>query len=97
MDEFRPQVALIDIAMPGMDGYELARRIRSGSDFQDVVLIALTGWERLAQQDKPGLTDFDEHLLKPVDMARLECLLDQFQLRCALSLRQDSVGSSTSV
>jgi DNA-binding response OmpR family regulator len=65
-DEFRPQVALLDIGMPRMDGYETARVLRQ-SHGGDIVLIALTGWGQ--DEDKARALDagFDHHLTKPAD------------------------------
>jgi PAS domain S-box-containing protein len=67
LDTFVPDIALLDIGMPGMDGYELARRIRAAPGGRDLVLVALTGWGQA--DDKKRATDagFDEHLTKPVD------------------------------
>jgi PAS domain S-box-containing protein len=73
-DQFRPDVVLLDIGLPDMNGYEVARRIRSVHRLRQPRLIALTGWgqdedKRLAQQ-----AGFDEHWTKPVDPQRLQDL-----------------------
>ena len=65
--EFCPDVVLMDISMPHMDGYEAARRLRCESWGKDVVLIALTGWGRQGDIDAARAAGFDGHLLKPVD------------------------------
>jgi CheY-like chemotaxis protein len=63
---FLPDVVLMDISMPHMDGYEAARRLRGESWGKDVVLIALTGWGRQGDIDAAREAGFDGHLLKPV-------------------------------
>ncbi len=75
--ETRPDVALIDIGLPGMDGYELARGIRSdAADWgRSVRLIALTGYGQASDQQRALAAGFDAHLLKPVDPAELRALL----------------------
>ncbi|HXS52143.1 MAG TPA: ATP-binding protein [Usitatibacter sp.] len=75
--ELQPDVALIDIGLPGFDGYEIARRIRSeGSPWARAVrLIALTGYGQAADRARALEAGFDVHLLKPVDPARLRELI----------------------
>jgi len=60
-----PDVAVIDIGLPGMDGYELARRIRSGPAGRDVTLIALTGYGFPEDRARSHAAGFDRHLVKP--------------------------------
>jgi CheY-like chemotaxis protein len=67
VEEFRPEVVLLDIGMPGMDGYEVARRIRGLGDFSGTRLIALTGWGQEADRLSSREAGFDHHLVKPVD------------------------------
>jgi PAS domain S-box-containing protein len=67
LENFNPDIALLDIGMPGMDGYELARRIRATRLGGDVVLVALTGWGQADDKKRAAETGFDEHLTKPVD------------------------------
>ena len=64
---FLPEVALLDIGMPGMDGYEVARRLRANPDFQGLLLVALTGWGQEADRRRSEEAGFDRHLIKPVD------------------------------
>jgi PAS domain S-box-containing protein len=75
LDTHKPEVVLLDIGMPGMDGYELARRIRSRADAPDVMLIALTGWGQEEDRRRSKEAGIDHHLVKPVDIAALERLL----------------------
>jgi signal transduction histidine kinase len=73
--EMRPEVALIDIGLPGLSGYDVARRIRNGADSawsRSVRLIALTGYGRDSDRDKALDAGFNCHLVKPVDPAVLE-------------------------
>ncbi len=72
---FRPEVVLMDITMPHMDGYEAARRIRGQEWGQSVVLIALTGWGRRSDIDAALEAGFDGHLLKPVEADALVSLV----------------------
>jgi len=67
----RPVVALIDLGLPGIDGYEVARRIRAGSGGAAVRLVALTGYGELEDRDRAAGEGFDLHLLKPVHPDRL--------------------------
>ncbi|VTT98138.1 histidine kinase : Chemotaxis protein methyltransferase CheR OS=Polaromonas naphthalenivorans (strain CJ2) PE=4 SV=1: PAS_9: PAS_4: PAS_9: PAS_4: PAS_9: PAS_8: PAS_4: PAS_8: PAS_3: PAS_3: HisKA: HATPase_c: Response_reg [Gemmataceae bacterium] len=68
----RPDVAVLDIGMPGLTGYDAARRIRAESWGRDMTLVAVTGWGQ--EEDKRRATEagFDRHLTKPVDPAALE-------------------------
>jgi PAS domain S-box-containing protein len=72
---FRPDVAVLDVGMPKMDGYEAARRIRSESGGRRLKLVALTGWGQAEDRRLAREAGFDEHLVKPVELAALEALL----------------------
>jgi CheY-like chemotaxis protein/nitrogen-specific signal transduction histidine kinase len=72
----RPDVILLDIGMPGLDGYQLARRIRSQPWGRDIVLVAVTGWGREEDRERSRDEGFDRHLVKPVDTETLTALLD---------------------
>lgn len=72
---FRPHVALIDLGLPGLDGYALARLIRERDGARHVYLIALTGYGQADDQRRAHAAGFDVHLTKPVDPARLQALL----------------------
>jgi signal transduction histidine kinase len=75
LTEFGPDVVVLDIGMPGVDGYEMCRRIRLRPSGRHIVVIALTGWGH--PQDKQRALDvgFDAHLTKPVDPAAFQELL----------------------
>jgi two-component system, sensor histidine kinase len=75
--QMRPDVAIIDIGLPGVDGYEVARRIRGGPQpwARHVKLLALTGYGQANDRDRAIESGFDEHLLKPVEPGILEQLL----------------------
>lgn len=70
--EFRPELVFLDIGMPEMDGYEVARRIRGEPLTRDARLVALTGWGQHEDRELSRQAGFDEHLVKPADPAALE-------------------------
>jgi signal transduction histidine kinase/ActR/RegA family two-component response regulator len=74
---FKPQVGLLDIGMPGMDGVELARRLRTDLELPDLLLVALTGYGREEDRQRSSNAGFNAHLVKPVDVAALNGLLAQ--------------------
>ncbi len=69
--EYRPGVALVDIGLPGIDGYEVARRMRADPDTRNIRLIALTGYGLAEDQRRVLEAGFDLHLVKPVDIDSL--------------------------
>jgi two-component system, sensor histidine kinase len=75
IEEFRPDVILLDIGMPGMDGFEVAKRIRQQPEFERIALIALTGWGQDDDRRRTREAGFDHHLIKPADIAALQSLL----------------------
>jgi CheY-like chemotaxis protein len=70
-ESFRPDVVVLDLGMPGMDGYETARRLRARPWAGSVLLLALTGWSQDEDRSRSREAGFDEHLVKPVDPERL--------------------------
>jgi CheY-like chemotaxis protein/two-component sensor histidine kinase len=72
-----PEVALLDIGMPLLDGYEVARRIRSHAWGKAVTLVALTGWGQESDRRRSQEAGFDTHLVKPLDLEKLTALLAQ--------------------
>ena len=67
----QPHAVLLDIGLPDIDGYEVARGLRANPATQQVPLIALTGYGQLRDKQAAALAGFDAHLVKPVDVARL--------------------------
>jgi two-component system, chemotaxis family, CheB/CheR fusion protein len=72
----RPDVVLLDLSMPGMDGYEVARRMRATSWGEKVLLVALTGWGQEQHRRRSKEAGFDCHLTKPADPEALRAILN---------------------
>jgi len=66
-ERFRPDVAVLDIGMPGMDGYDACRHIRQTTWGASMLIVALTGWGQEADRRRSALAGFDKHFVKPVD------------------------------
>ena len=75
LEDFDPDAVLLDIGMPRMDGYEVARRIRATAKHAGVLLIALTGWGQEQDRRRSQEAGFDYHLVKPPDINRLHQLV----------------------
>jgi signal transduction histidine kinase/ActR/RegA family two-component response regulator len=75
IDAFGPDAMLLDIGMPGMDGFEVARRLRARPGGERLLLIALTGWGQTEDQLRSRAAGFDHHVVKPPDVERLRELL----------------------
>ncbi len=74
---FQPEIAVLDIGMPGMDGYELAQRIRATPWGTNMVLIALTGWGQDSDRRRSSDAGFDSHWVKPLDVDQFAKYLEQ--------------------
>jgi CheY-like chemotaxis protein len=74
-EEFRPDVLLLDIGMPKLDGFEVARRIRQQPWGRQIVLAALTGWGQEEDKRRTRAAGFDHHFVKPVEPAVLQRFL----------------------
>jgi signal transduction histidine kinase len=74
-ERFEPEVALLDIGMPGMDGHELARRLAARPWAKGLVLVAVTGWGQDTDRRRSEAAGFAHHLVKPVDPGDLTSLL----------------------
>jgi len=72
---FHPQAALLDIGLPGMDGYELAVRLRELPGMEELCLFAVTGYGQEADRKRAREAGFEQHLTKPVELGQLEALL----------------------
>jgi signal transduction histidine kinase/CheY-like chemotaxis protein len=70
-----PEIAILDIGMPGLSGYEVAQRIRARERDHHVTLIAVTGWGQEADKARAAEAGFDHHFTKPVDLAALAALI----------------------
>ena len=75
LDAFRPGAILLDIGMPVMDGNEVARRVRERPEQRGVLLVALTGWGQEEDVTRTRESGFDDHWIKPVELATLRKLL----------------------
>ena len=72
---FRPEVVLMDIGLPGLNGYEVARKMRSEPWGKKATLVAITGWGQVEDRQRSKEAGFDAHVVKPVDYAALMKLL----------------------
>ena len=75
-DEFLPDCVVLDLGLPGIDGYEVARLLRARPYGRDVVLVALTGWAGREVRSRAADAGFDYHLVKPVNWVELERIVD---------------------
>jgi hypothetical protein len=79
----KPTVALLDIGLPVMDGYELARRLRELPGLEQLRLIALTGYGQPSDRERSRAAGFDEHLVKPVRVERVQAAIDALRKKPA--------------
>jgi CheY-like chemotaxis protein len=89
-----PDVILLDLGVPGMDGYEVAHRLRELPALKDVLLVALTGYGREADRCRSLPAGFDGHLVKPAEADALKQLLAQGNSGCVIGLRRGLRGPS---
>jgi CheY-like chemotaxis protein len=75
----KPDICMLDIGLPEMDGNELARRLRGQPDTANAVLIAVTGYGHAQDMAKSKAAGFDHHLVKPVDATKLLALISDIQ------------------
>ncbi|MEJ1960153.1 MAG: response regulator [Gammaproteobacteria bacterium] len=80
----RPEVALVDLGLPTIDGYEVARQVRGALGDASPMLIALTGYGAPEQRAQALAAGFDLHIVKPVDPDRLATLLDEYSANAPL-------------
>lgn len=74
-DSFKPDLVLLDIGLPKLDGYEVARRIRSQPWGVAMQLVAVTGWGQEEDRRNTAQAGFDQHMVKPVDLESLDKLM----------------------
>jgi len=77
----QPHAVLLDLALPRMDGYEVARRLRQIPGLENVLLVAVSGYGREADRQRSSEAGFDAHLLKPVHPATVEALLGELMVK----------------
>jgi CheY-like chemotaxis protein len=73
--QFQPEVAIVDLGLPDVNGYDVARLLRRDAALAHIVLIALTGWGQEEHRRRAFEAGFDHHLAKPVDLAQLAVLI----------------------
>jgi PAS domain S-box-containing protein len=76
IDEFTPDVVFLDIGLPEMNGYEVARRIRTGNRGKDIYLIAMTGWGGESDKDAAKAAGFNAHITKPINLDTVSDLVE---------------------
>ena len=74
-DRMKPEIAILDIGMPGLTGYEVAQRIRAQKLARPVTLIAVTGWGQDADKARAAESGFDHHFTKPIEPESLSALI----------------------
>jgi CheY-like chemotaxis protein len=80
---FQPDVVLLDLGLPGINGLEVARALRADERHKGVFIAALTGWGAEGDRRRTAEAGFDAHLTKPVDLGVLEAVLEQGAARRA--------------
>jgi CheY-like chemotaxis protein len=87
--EFRPDVVLLDLGLPGMDGYEVARRLRELPGIAGVVLVAMTGFTDDLHRRQADAAGFSLYLVKPADLTLLEAFLSALARKRATQPKGD--------
>src|SRR5262249_39153936 len=85
LKSYTPDLVFLDIGMPGLDGYEVARRLRQQPGLEKVVLAALTGWGQQEDRRRTAEAGFNPHLVKPPEASALENVLAGLKRRGASS------------
>jgi PAS domain S-box-containing protein len=85
---FQPEIILLDVGLPGMSGYDVARQIRAEAPMHDMIIAALTGYGQESDRRRSLEAGFDYHFTKPADLRLLESLVTLTTLRHPSSLRQ---------
>ena len=80
---FHPRVVLLDIGLPGMDGYEVCRQLRANPQLADTTFVALTGWGGKEDKKRSRIAGFAFHLVKPIDLDQLNEVLQSANKECA--------------
>jgi PAS domain S-box-containing protein len=90
----RPEIVFLDIGMPGMDGYEVAKELRKLAGSENMVLVALTGYGQEADRRRSEDAGFDNHLVKPVEVGDIKAILAQSKLCKCIAGERDAKPSS---
>jgi PAS domain S-box-containing protein len=77
VQQFRPEVVLCDLGLPGIDGYEVARRLRQSSEVSEIHLISTSGYGQEEDKQRALAAGFDAHLVKPIDFRELQRMLSE--------------------
>jgi PAS domain S-box-containing protein len=78
-EQYRPDILLLDLGMPQIDGYEVCRKVRAEPWGREIYVTALTGWGREQDKAKTAEAGFDAHLVKPIDLDKLKTVLQDFE------------------
>ena len=89
--QWRPRALLLDLGLPGMDGYAVARALRADPATAGVVIIALSGYGQESDREKTRVAGFDAHLVKPVDLEET-CRVLTLALNSSTLARQSAAG-----
>lgn len=73
----KPRLALLDIGLPVIDGYELGRRLRALPGLEGIQLVALTGYGQASDRERSAAAGFAAHLVKPVDLSAIDALIQE--------------------
>jgi len=76
-DALRPDAVLLDLGLPGLNGYEVCRRLRAAAWAREIPIVAITGWGQADDRQRSKEAGFDGHLVKPVVFGELTALLDE--------------------
>jgi PAS domain S-box-containing protein len=91
--EYRPDVVLLDIGLPGMNGYDVARHLRASEQRHPMMLVALTGYGHDVDRQRAREAGFDQHVVKPLEPATLERLVESISMR-AMVIEPRSSGTA---
>ena len=81
--DYRPDVILLDLGLPGMNGFEVAKKLRLQPEFKDVLIVAMTGYGHENDRQKSLDAGINHHLIKPSDFGKLQQILDEFVKKLA--------------
>src|SRR5581483_3173956 len=95
--QLRPDVILLDLGLPGMDGYAVAARLRSDPAMAHAALIALTGYGQQEDKARTLAAGFDHHLVKPIDQAQLDAVLAHLPMEAASPVEMTSGNARAGV